>query len=338
MLTRKITGIGAGLGILLLILDGRTALEGARLGADLCLRTVIPSLFPFFVLSILLTGSFLGTSMGILRPLGRLCGIPRGTESLLLAGFLGGYPVGAQAISSAYHAGHIQNEDAQRMLAFCNNAGPSFLFGMAAAMFPQKSMVWALWLIHMASAVITSLILPRNMTRNVSLKTAPQVSFSGAMTKALSVIASVCGWVILFRVIIQFLTRWIFWILPDTARVSLIGILELSNGCCELSRIENIGLRFLLCSAILALGGLCVTMQTVSVTKGLKMHRYFIGKILQTASSILLAYYTQLLFPAEMGHVHCPQLVAGIGCFLPLSAIFLQKKKNTSSNPAAFGV
>jgi hypothetical protein len=224
------------------------------------------------------------------------------------------------------------------MLAFCNNAGPSFLFGMAAAMFPQKSMVWALWLIHIASAVITAIILPRNMTRNVSLQTAPPVSFSGAMTKALSVMASVCGWVILFRVIIQFLTRWIFWILPDAVKVSLIGLLELSNGCCELPRIENTGLRFLVCSAILAFGGLCVTMQTVSVTKGIKMHRYFIGKTLQTSSSLLLAYSIQLFFPARLGHVHCPQLVAGIGCFLLVSAIFLQKKKNTSSIPAVFGV
>ena len=40
------------LGMLALILDGRTAIEGARQGIGLCLRTVIPSLFPFFVLSI----------------------------------------------------------------------------------------------------------------------------------------------------------------------------------------------------------------------------------------------------------------------------------------------
>ena len=46
--------------MLALILDGRTAIDGARQGIELCLRTVIPSLFPFFVLSILLTSSLLG--------------------------------------------------------------------------------------------------------------------------------------------------------------------------------------------------------------------------------------------------------------------------------------
>ena len=44
------TGIAASMGMLVLILDGKTALEGARQGIELCLRTVVPSLFPFFLL------------------------------------------------------------------------------------------------------------------------------------------------------------------------------------------------------------------------------------------------------------------------------------------------
>ena len=68
--------------MLALILDGRTAIDGARQGIELCLRTVIPSLFPFFVLSILLTSSLLGSSLIVLRPLGRLFGMPEGAEPL----------------------------------------------------------------------------------------------------------------------------------------------------------------------------------------------------------------------------------------------------------------
>ena len=46
--------------MLALILDSKTALLGAQSGLDLCVRTVIPSLFPFFVISILLTAPFGG--------------------------------------------------------------------------------------------------------------------------------------------------------------------------------------------------------------------------------------------------------------------------------------
>ena len=70
-------GFAAGIGMLLLIFDSKTALEGARAGIDLCIRTVIPSLFPFFVLSMVLTGALMGTSLLWLRPIGALCGVIR---------------------------------------------------------------------------------------------------------------------------------------------------------------------------------------------------------------------------------------------------------------------
>ena len=55
-------------GILLLILDGKTAISGASEGLQLCIRSVIPSLFPFFVLSNLLTGTLLGQDISVFRP------------------------------------------------------------------------------------------------------------------------------------------------------------------------------------------------------------------------------------------------------------------------------
>lgn len=88
---RTAAAIAAALAMLLLILDSRTAMEGVRDGIDLCIRTLIPSLFPFFIFSGLLTAAMNGRPIGILRPVCRLCGIPEGAESLLAVGFL--YPI-----------------------------------------------------------------------------------------------------------------------------------------------------------------------------------------------------------------------------------------------------
>ena len=63
--------LAAALAMLALILDSATSFEGASDGISLCIRTVIPSLFPFFVLSSMLTGNLYGLSGEILRPLGR---------------------------------------------------------------------------------------------------------------------------------------------------------------------------------------------------------------------------------------------------------------------------
>ena len=95
------TGIFASLGMLLLILDTKTAIQGAQEGIRLCIMTVIPSLFPFFVLSSLLTGALTGVRLRFLRPIGKLCRMPAGSESLLLIGMLGGYPTGAKSAADA---------------------------------------------------------------------------------------------------------------------------------------------------------------------------------------------------------------------------------------------
>lgn len=283
------TGIGVCLGMLALILDSKTALEGARQGVILCLRTVIPSLFPFFVLSILLTSSLLGCSLPVLRPLGRLFGLPEGGESLLIPAFLGGYPVGAQSAAAAFRNGQLSKAEAERLLSFCSNAGPAFLFGMAGAMFPRRWMAWALWGIHVSGALYASLLIPGGGSPAVRLAKPRPLSSADALNAAVRVMASVCGWVVLFRILLAFLSRWVFWILPAAVQVVATGLLELTNGCCALCAVSDVSARFCICAGMLALGGLCVAMQTRSVTDGLSLRQYFLGKLLQTVFSVALA-------------------------------------------------
>lgn len=334
---RMSTGIGAAIGMLLLILDSKTALEGAAGGIDLCLKTVIPSLFPFFVLSILLTGAFTGQDIPLLRPLGRLFGVCPGAESILLSGFLGGYPVGAQSIQNACASGALDKAEGERMLAFCNNAGPAFLFGMAAALFPRAWMAWALWAIQIASAWLVSRLFPSKSDAAIRLASSKTVSLTDAVSAAVRVMAGVCGWVVLFRVVLTFLNRWIFWILPATAQIILAGFLELSNGCCSLISVNNLGLRFLLCSGMLSFGGLCVGMQTWSAAPDLSKRLYFPGKIIQTCFSLLFALGVQTLFPADFRLVDAPWLLI-LALAVPAAVILFRKREKSSSNPALLGV
>lgn len=280
-------GIGAAAGMLVLILDGKTALAGARSGIELCLMTVIPALFPFIVLSVLLSGALLGASILPLRPVGKILKMPAGTESLLLCAFLGGYPSGAIAVSEAFRAGSLSKDTAERLLSFCNNAGPAFLFGMTLSLFPDAGAAWLLWGIHILSALAVGILIPGKEYSPVKLKKGG--SSIGVIKKAITVMATVCAWVILFRIIITFLDRWILWLFPPEVRVAVIGVLELSNGCCSLTLVNDVRVRLILCSGMLALGGLCVTMQTVSSVRGLKMNQYYLGKILQFVCSILLS-------------------------------------------------
>lgn len=332
-----ITAFASGVGILVLILDTKTALSGAGEGLELCIRTIIPSLFPFFILSILLTGHLTGVQVPFLRPLGRLMGIPEGTESILISGFLGGYPVGAQAVGAALSSKQLSPAEARRMLAFCNNAGPAFLFGIAGALFPSPWMGWALWGIHIFSAVGVSLLLPCRSQRCADPACAHPPTLTEAMTRAVGVMGQVCGWVILFRVVIAFFGRWFGWLLPSTGQIILSGLLELSNGCCGLVDMENTGFRFVLCSGFLAFGGLCVAAQTMSVAQGVDKTLYFPGKILQTLLSLALSTLIQRVFSPEMRW----EIPPAVPLFLAAAALFpffVVKIRNRGRNSALVGV
>ena len=104
----------------------------AREGVALCLQTVLPSLFPFFVLSSLLVQSdvprLLSRAMaGVMYP---LFGVSGAGASALILGLLGGYPVGARTVAELYGRGEIAREEAEQLLAFCNNSGPGFFLGV----------------------------------------------------------------------------------------------------------------------------------------------------------------------------------------------------------------
>ena len=310
-------GIAASCVMLVLILDGQTALQGASQGIELCLKAVIPSLFPFFVLSNLITSSLFGSSLYFLRPVAKLCQIPRGAECLLVPAFLGGYPAGAQSIYTAYQSGTLSRQNALRMLAFCSNVGPAFLFGMISPLFPSQWYVWALWLIHILSAILTALTVPASGNESVSISSPVEISVSQVLSAALRTTALVSGWVILFRIFIAISNRWFLWFFPAEVRVIFVGLLELANGCTELSSINNINLRFFICSGMLSFGGACVIMQTMSAIRDLPIRSYLVGKCWQSLFSLILsaAFLSQQPLPI----------------ILLLSGIFLlQKFKNKS--------
>lgn len=289
--SRILSAILSGIGMTALILDSKTAMYGAADSIDICIRTVIPSLLPFFVLSILLTNAVTGTKIPFLTPLGKLCGIPTGAESLLLIGFLGGYPVGAQSVSEAYRSGCLTKTDAHRMLGFCSNAGPAFIFGIAGSLFSSKKIAFLLWGIHILSALTVGVILPGRSSGQCCISNTKEVSLPHALTKAIRVMAGVCGWIIMFRILVAILDRWFLWLLPESVRLLLIGSLELANGCHSLLQSQAEAARFILSAVILGFGGICVCMQTVSVTGKLGTGWYFPGKVLQSVVSLILSVF-----------------------------------------------
>lgn len=274
--------------MVVLILDSKTALDGALGAVNLCITTVIPPLFPMMVLSSLLTDRI---SMGVPQAavlLNKIISIPKGCEGILAPAFLGGYPVGAACIASQYRSGSLSKQDAQHMLSFCSNAGPSFIFGVCANLFKENYTVWLLWMIHIASAIMVGICQNhaphQSENQNIPTRTITQIVKTSTGT-----MAYICGWIILFRVLIQITQKWLLWLFPSFLQAVIAGSLELTNGCLMLGEIPSEAVRFVLCSILLSIGGICVFMQTTAIIAPLSPKSYCIGKFKQTLFSGVLS-------------------------------------------------
>lgn len=266
VMKRYLAPVGWAVGMGLLILDGQTAVSGASDGIELCIHTLIPSLFPFFLMSAMLTGS-----------------LPGG--GLLAAGILGGYPVGAGNTARAFRDGMLTPAEAARMAVLCNCAGPSFIFGVTAPVLGGLRAGVMLWCVYLSSVLALRAVLPGIAPICGTSRT---VRLQQALWESIRAMAGVCGWVIMFRVVMAVLDRWVLWLLPDWGRAAVYGILELSNACLALEAVEP-GLRFVLAAGFIGFGGLCVCLQTAHVAQGISLKLYFPGKLFQAAVCMLLA-------------------------------------------------
>ena len=281
-------GLLAVLGMVLLILDAKTALRGASDGMAACIETVIPSLFPFILLSCWLNDTVANGDYLIPEWVTRAAGLPKRAGAILISSVLGGYPAGAQAVYQAYIAGALEKKDAERILAYTNNAGPAFIFGMVGHLFSPRAAPWLLWGIHILSAFIVRLLLGAAESRDVFYIHRSKQK-NEVILKSSKVICTICAWVITFRIIITYMANWLESGISPALRTVIFGCLELVNGCCSLSEVTEPGMRFIICSGMLAFGGLCVMMQTVSVVHDINIGYFFLGKLAQTVLSLILS-------------------------------------------------
>lgn len=317
-----------GILLLLLIIDNKVVIEGTADGIEQCLQVIIPSLFPFFFITGWFNNRLLNSPMPFMTPLRKLLGLPMGCESILITGLLGGYPVGAKTIADVCNSRVISKRTAHILLGYCNNAGPAFIFGICHILFSDRWMPWVIWFVQILSAIITGLILPRPESAPARNKNYTICSLTGVLKTSISVTAIVCGWIILFKILLRILAQT-----PFTRPVLsyAAGILELSNGCLVLTATLPLSLRFLLFSVFLSCGGLCVYLQTASAVASIGTGLYLPGKCMQTAVSTLISIPISILLFQEIP-MPVAVFVPVIGLCIILIGFLSSKCRNICGN------
>ena len=303
----------------------REAMAATGDGLKLCGNVILPSLFPFFVLSSLVVELGLSRYLGrlfqpVMAPLFRVNGA---CAAALALGFVGGYPVGARTAISLYQNGQCSRTEAERLLAFCNNCGPAFILGVVGAgVFGSGAAGLLLYLGHLAASLLVGILFRFYKSREgpksgravqAQFQTASfPAAFTKSVTGALQSTLNICAFVLFFTVVIRALTlsgaldgaaegiAALFSPLGmdrEWARRLLTGALEMSSGVSSLTGGTLSG-RLSMAAFMLGWAGLSVHCQVLAFLgdSGLSMRTYLTGKLLHGGlSAALLGVLSPLL-------------------------------------------
>ncbi|NLM11887.1 MAG: sporulation protein [Clostridiaceae bacterium] len=305
----------------LLIIDTEGVLSSGQKAVDLCLKVIIPSLLPFFIISrlILNTGAIHIISRLFEPVIKPLFNLPGAAAFPIIAGWFSGYPAGAKYTADLYKKGLLTTTQAERLLCFCNNSGPLFIVGaVGTGYFNSPGLGIILLVCHMLASFTVG-ILQRFIFKDnseESKKAAAEIpvktEFSShmltdAIVDSTGVLLQICGTIIFFAILVQTLeTAGVFSgisklinfatkvNIADYIKILTAGSFEITYGLFLLSSsmIIPVNLKIILTSFLCGFGGLSVfTQVTFFCPKKIKLKKYLYGKLIH---GFIASVYTAL--------------------------------------------
>lgn len=283
-----------------LVIFSKTNLVAAKNGLILWANNVVPSLFPFFVITELLSHTnfiyYVGKAFDkIMRP---LFNVPGECAFAFIMGLISGYPTGGKIVASLREQGICTKDEGDRMLAFTNNSGPLFIISFVGiSLFGDTKTGLLLLTTHILAGITVGIILSKLSTKNsknmptLSKKAVNNISKKEPITfsnlgkilgksiqDAISTILMIGGFIVIFSVIISILNQSklldifsnllkpilsILGLNLEFAKPILGGIIELTNGVNMVASIpiKAVSQNVILCAFLLGFGGISVLFQ-----------------------------------------------------------------------------
>lgn len=273
---------------------------------SLCARSLIPSLFPFMVISeILINTNAMELPLIKNRMLTKkLLGIcPESTAALLLS-LVCGFPIGAKCASSLYKNGRIDMAEYRHLISFSNNPSPAFLIGAVGITLLNDITAGILLYISTVSAALiighvggrisfgqrngTKISMPKN---SVSEKKSGVRIFTDAIVSSAYSMIAVCAFVIFFSAVnggIESLLSCAQ--LSEPFAAVIMGSLEMTGGISRAAKLDGIGIYVI--AMLSGWSGLSVSFQLISICgkDNVSFKSYFLSKLIQSALSPIIFF------------------------------------------------
>lgn len=282
--------------LLLFLLFSREVINGTRGALALCARVILPTLFPFMVLSELIGQSFSVSQAQKEKHTDlffRLFGVSRAGMSAFLLGALCGFPLGIKHARTLYDHGQIDGGECARLVCFANNTGPAFAIAGVGALFGSFKTGLFLYLSQIVSALTVALIFAKLPAKEIHIKRKAQASHpfdvAGAIRKSAENALAVCGMVVFFSALSTLVSSFCQ---NSDLLLFIYPFLEVGGACGVASAcrfLHPISALFAASFAI-SFGGVSVHMQAMLFFEGghFPLFRYLLAKAIQGLLSCLL--------------------------------------------------
>ena len=280
-------------------------------GINLWIACVLPSLFPYFFITAILSGlKITGKISNSLSPITtRFFNTNGATGYAFLMSVISGYPMGAKLVSDLKTANLISDAESVRASVFCSTSSPMFILGSVGNfMFKSTAFAFTLYLTHILSAIIAGVIFsfykrkekPIKTTRALLLSSHDNILYESAFSAVISVLV-VGGLITVFYLVTEILLS-IGVLSPvidflttvtghnDIANGLTLGAFECTRGLKALS-IGGINFLTLPTAAfICGFGGLSVIAQSIAHLKKAKIKTapFIFSKLLSAVINFIL--------------------------------------------------
>ena len=282
----------------LVLRNSDAAIEYMGRGLTLCARTVIPSLFPFMVISELLVSSGAGEAFGRLfsRLMRWLFGLSGAGASAVFLGSMCGFPVGARTAVALLDRNVISKSECEHLLTFTNNPSSAFLItAVGVSLYGNRRLGVVLYATVLGSGFLVGFLARFFLRRSDEPAEHPHFpsglhiggveTFTGAVSGAATGMLTVCAYVIFFSA----LTGALGCAVADTGRMGeagytlLSGFLEMTGGISQASALHRREWGLILTAAFAGWSGISVHCQVMTLCggRGLSFRPYLIAKGVQ---------------------------------------------------------
>lgn len=273
---------------------------------NLWISSIIPSLFPFFVISDILIKYNITNYIPkfIKKIFTKLFNVSDNIVTIFFLSLISGFPSNARNVRSMYDMKLISDKEASHALIFTHFSNPLFILGTVSIFFLHNETLGLIILIsHYLSNIILGII-SRNynaipiINNNLNInkqENFPKI-FIGAIKNAIDTLLTILGTLTCFLVISAMIINSIN-ISPYNSTI-LKGILEITMGLRSLSLIKISDIyKVVISSMFISFGGLSVHMQVLSflIDTNISYRNFFIARIFHSIISAIISYILYII-------------------------------------------